>query len=574
MASLPDKFPYSAVINSLPKSSARAYDVGGSTRFMEAPLPPYIGPYRVVRKLGEGGMGAVFQAVQAPIERAVAVKTLHSSHARNEPMVARFLNEAKALGKLQHPNVVQVIDYGTSSDGTPYLVMEFLRGESLAKRLKTYNERRAVLPFLTVLHIGFQVADALSVAHASGIVHRDLKPDNLMLVPDAVAPGGERVKILDFGIAKLTDQDLRNVRTATHTIMGTPMYMSPEQCQGAGRVDAKTDVYSLGCLLYEALCGVPPFLGEGNGEIIAKHLFQEPVPIRTLASTVPAPIAGLVHRMLLKDKSQRPSMTKAADELGAIISGLSNSMPLFRTPATQSYDPDATMPRVAPPKTLGNARGQLGVLVEVIQQRWVPFGSLALIAVILLSVVGWNRAVLKQPSGIVSTERPKVAGRAVAHDKSQEQPSSVPPNQTGGAVEKSTSLVETPNPSTESKSPFTVPATDAKPESSNVADTPSGGRTKSTHLPNSTSGTSTFSVSISGADGETAKILRNCATSELKSVRGLPESYQVHMARSGALHVVAAPPQIYHTELHKCIRNGLKTLPVPSRVTLSIRSGH
>ncbi len=179
MASLPDKFPYSAVINSLPKSSARAYDVGGSTRFMEAPLPPYIGPYRVVRKLGEGGMGAVFQAVQAPIERAVAVKTLHSSHARNEPMVARFLNEAKALGKLQHPNVVQVIDYGTSSDGTPYLVMEFLRGESLAKRLKTYNERRAVLPFLTVLHIGFQVADALSVAHASGIVHRDLKPDKI-----------------------------------------------------------------------------------------------------------------------------------------------------------------------------------------------------------------------------------------------------------------------------------------------------------------------------------------------------------------------------------------------------------
>ena len=127
---------------------------------MDEPLPAYIGPYRVIRKLGEGGMGAVFEAVQQPIDRSVAVKTLHPSHARNERIVARFLNEAKALGKLQHPSVVQVIDYGTTPEGIAYLAMEFLRGESLARRLKTLNERRAVLPFQTTLQIGFQVADA------------------------------------------------------------------------------------------------------------------------------------------------------------------------------------------------------------------------------------------------------------------------------------------------------------------------------------------------------------------------------------------------------------------------------
>jgi serine/threonine protein kinase len=176
----------------------------------------------------------------------------------------------------------------------------------------------------------------------NGIVHRDLKPDNLMLVPDAVAPGGERVKILDFGIAKLTDKDIPSVKTETQAIMGTPMYMSPEQCQGAGRVDAKTDVYSLGCVLYEALSGVPPFLGEGNGEILAKHLFQEPVPLRAIVPAVSEPIAALVHRLLTKDKSGRPSMTQAADELGTLLAGISPVAPVLRTPISQPHDPEAT----------------------------------------------------------------------------------------------------------------------------------------------------------------------------------------------------------------------------------------
>ncbi len=140
---------------------------------METTLPEYIGPYRIIQKLGEGGMGAVFQAIQTPIERTVALKTLHLSHAGNKSMVARFLNEAKTLGKLQHPNVVQVIDYGTTSAGVAYLVMEFLRGETLSKRLKMRSQRRSSFPLLSILQLGFQVADALACAHANGIIHRD-----------------------------------------------------------------------------------------------------------------------------------------------------------------------------------------------------------------------------------------------------------------------------------------------------------------------------------------------------------------------------------------------------------------
>lgn len=536
---------------------------------MDAPLPDYIGPYRVLRKLGEGGMGAVFEAIQQPIERHVAVKTLHPSHARNERIVARFLNEAKALGKLQHPSVVQVIDYGTTTEGMAYLVMEFLKGESLARRLKTFNERRSVLPWHATLQIGFQVADALAVAHANGIVHRDLKPDNLMLVPDAVAPGGERVKILDFGIAKLTDKDIPSVKTETQAIMGTPMYMSPEQCQGAGRVDAKTDVYSLGCVLYEALSGVPPFLGEGNGEILAKHLFQEPVPLRAIVPAVSEPIAALVHRLLTKDKSGRPSMTQAADELGTLLAGISPVAPVLRTPISQPHDPEATRPWVAPPNTLSNARGQFSGLVSVLHRRWLPLGSVALVAIGLLSVMGWYRGRTKTHPDVAAgalraTERPDVS------IKSPGQPSADRPVQHVATEQKSTDPEPTQHSVPEAASQT---GTSGSPSSApNKASGSTGERSKSPH-PSPSTGSASFAVSVTGAAGASATVLRSCATSELKGARGLPDSYQVKLERSGALHVVDAPPQIFHTDLSKCIRNGLKTLPVPQSVTLSIRSG-
>lgn len=279
-----------------------------------------LGQYRVTRLIGEGGMGSVYEARHESLDRRVAIKTLHPSIAAQQSLVDRFFTEAKVLSKLEHPSIVQVSDFGTAPDGTIYLVMEFLRGESLGKRLGRLAQRGERIHLSSLLQIGWQVADALAIAHALGVVHRDIKPDNLMLVADPIAPGGERVKLLDFGIAKLSGASaVGGSRTATNALMGTPMYMSPEQCAGAGRVDDKTDVYSLGCVLYQALAGRPPFEAEGTGELIGMHLYHSPPTLSVLAPKLPGSIVQFVHRMLSKNKSERPDMSSIADRLGVLI---------------------------------------------------------------------------------------------------------------------------------------------------------------------------------------------------------------------------------------------------------------
>ena len=352
--------------------------------------PTSIGPYRIVRQLGEGGMGVVYEARQESLDRRVALKTLHPEYARNQESVTRFFNEAKVLSKLEHPSIVQVSDFGTAPDGTVYLVMEFLRGESLGHRLEELAARGERLSILTTLQIAWQVADVLAVAHAMGVVHRDLKPDNLMLVADPVAPSGERVKLLDFGIAKITkDRDRSGLKTDTQAVMGTPMYMSPEQCAGAGGVDAKSDVYSLGCVLYEALGGRPPFVADGGGRIIAMHLFQEPAPLLSLSPKTPTAVAELVHRLLTKDKRLRPNMSDAADDLGRLLSKLSGSGPVVRSHAPSSTDPDSTrvLRSASPSTTLGNSIGQHQGTTR--RQKVLLIGG-SMLAVLGAGVIAWR----------------------------------------------------------------------------------------------------------------------------------------------------------------------------------------
>lgn len=326
-------------------------------------------------------MGAVYEARQDPLERRVAIKILHPEYADNKETVARFFNEAKVLTRLEHPSLVQVSDFGNATDGTAYLVMEYLRGQSLGRRLSSEDGR---LPVVTVLQLGWQVADVLAVAHAQGVVHRDLKPDNLMLVADPIAPGGERVKVLDFGIAKLTGAADHGVaKTDTRAVMGTPVYMSPEQCGGAGGVDAKTDVYSLGCVLYEALAGRPPFVAEGAGQLIGMHLFQTPPSLISLAPKVPPQVAELVHHLLTKDKAQRPSMSDAADEIGQLLSKMSGGGAVVRSRSSASTDPDATRPSEILPRpftTLGQSTGQRGK--AGINNRLILAVSLAGLAIV------------------------------------------------------------------------------------------------------------------------------------------------------------------------------------------------
>ena len=211
-----------------------------------------IGNYVVKTKLGEGGMGSVYLAEHPAIGKKVALKVLHAEFAANQEVVARFFNEAKAVNDIQHPNIVDIVDYGVLAAGPSgeqmvYFIMEFLPGISLSDLIR----REAPLAPERALAISLQVADALSASHVKGIIHRDLKPDNIMLIQR----GRERdfVKLLDFGIAKLTGDQPGSRRTRTGIVMGTPAYMSPEQCEGRGNIDHRTDIYALGIVLYEMM---------------------------------------------------------------------------------------------------------------------------------------------------------------------------------------------------------------------------------------------------------------------------------------------------------------------------------
>jgi serine/threonine-protein kinase len=262
-----------------------------------------IGNYQIVQRLGEGGMAAVYLATHPELGRRVAVKVLNPDLARSDQMVQRFFNEARAASGIGHRGIVEVFDLGTLPSGAPYIVMEHLDGESLAERMT----RSGRLPLEVAAEIAGQAASVMVAAHARGIVHRDLKPDNLFLVPDPLFPGRELVKVLDFGIAKLAQRpaDRGEQRTRTGVILGTPRYMSPEQCRESRDVDHRTDVYSLGVVLYEMLAGAPPFVSGSWGELAHMHIGVMPPALKTHMPDVPANVADIVHRALEKDPAAR-----------------------------------------------------------------------------------------------------------------------------------------------------------------------------------------------------------------------------------------------------------------------------
>jgi eukaryotic-like serine/threonine-protein kinase len=274
--------------------------------------------YEVVSKIGQGGMGVVYLARHLFIDRSAALKVLHphlQPRVDNDPnLVGRFMNEARAANAIRHPNIIEVVDTGfLPRSGAPYLLMEYLEGESLGARLR--NMRR--LPLEMALQIAGQTASALSAAHDQGIVHRDLKPENIFLLP---RPGNvDLVKVLDFGIAKLRlDLAGQAVQTQPGTLVGTPRYMSPEQCRGTGEVDHRSDIYALGIILYEMLCGVPPFQGEGVGQLLAVHMTEPPPPLRVHASDIPRYIEEACLRALAKRPEDRfQSMREFRAALGS-----------------------------------------------------------------------------------------------------------------------------------------------------------------------------------------------------------------------------------------------------------------
>jgi serine/threonine-protein kinase len=322
-----------------------------------------IGQYRVLKKLGEGGMGAVYIAEHVLLGRKAAIKVLLPQLSAHQEIVNRFFNEARAATAISDPGIVQIFDFGYHTDGSAFIVMEFLEGETLDSRLR----RLGRLHPADAIRLIRQVASSLAAAHARGIIHRDLKPENIFLVVDKEVSGGERAKILDFGIAKLSDDHPGKVRTHTQAIMGTPMYMSPEQCRGAGQVDARSDVYALGCVLFHLLTGTVPFDGEGAGDIIAAHL-REPAPAPSSRAPGIAPeVDGVVLRCMAKTADQRfASMEELATVLGQLAG-------FVTTPPGPGYTGPLTPPPgahvAASPTTLSSVASQVSVSSDAVPPR-------------------------------------------------------------------------------------------------------------------------------------------------------------------------------------------------------------
>jgi hypothetical protein len=335
-----------------------------------------IGAYRVLQQIGEGGMGSVWIAEHITLGRRAALKVLHPAFSNRPDIVTRFFNEARAATAISDPGIVQIFDFGEHVDGSAYIVMELLDGEPLDRRLT----REGTLALHDALRLMRQVAGTLGAAHARGIVHRDLKPENVYIVRDPEVPGGERAKVLDFGIAKLVGDPGVGVKTQTAAVMGTPSFMSPEQCRGAGEVDQRSDVYALGCVLFALVTGRPPFQAAGVGDVIAMHL-REPAPAPSqLRPGIPPAFDQLVLRCLAKVPAQRfATAGELAIAMGALL-GSSPQVPAARTSYATAPEPTtlsaATGAGSAPP----TKRARVGLIsaiagLGVVTIAWVVIRS-------------------------------------------------------------------------------------------------------------------------------------------------------------------------------------------------------
>jgi serine/threonine-protein kinase len=291
-----------------------------------------VGEYRVLKKIGEGGMGSVYSAIQPVIGKRAAIKVLAQHIASNPELVRRFVDEARAVNKIGHPNIVDIFSFGWLPDKRHYFAMEFLDGQSLADRIKRGafqpDEARRLLR---------QICQALEAAHRQGIVHRDLKPDNIWIVQPQ--HGDSYAKLLDFGIAKLMGDADEGQRTQTGIVMGTPAYMSPEQCRGVN-VGRGTDIYALGMILYEMFAGKLPFQGS-FAELITHHLITVPDP-PSRHRPMPRALEQLIMRCVDKDPAQRP---QTAEVLGkALEAALSTAGDDAQTAAVLPVTPAAPEP--------------------------------------------------------------------------------------------------------------------------------------------------------------------------------------------------------------------------------------
>jgi serine/threonine protein kinase len=283
--------------------------------------------YRILRVIAEGGMGVVYEAQHAVVKRRFAVKFLRTDLADRRDLLTRFHREAQAAGALESENIAAAIDFGILADGTPYIVMEHLVGESLGSLLA----REGCLPLERAVDLCLQACRGMQAAHAAGIVHRDLKPENLFLCRRE--DGTDLVKVLDFGIAKLEQIELNSAATRTGTILGTPAYMSPEQARGDKSIDYRTDVYGLAAILFEMLSGKAPHPGDSHNAILHHIATQPAVSLRSVLPDLPTLLVDTVERALSCNRDQRHA---SVEELALALAPLAKREPW---PPPKTTDP-------------------------------------------------------------------------------------------------------------------------------------------------------------------------------------------------------------------------------------------
>ena len=313
--------------------------------------------YEIRAPLGKGGMGTVYRGWQLSVDREVAIKVIHPKLSDDRSAVKRFLREARLASRLSQPNIVNVYDFG-QSEGVLFLVMELLRGHTLTAEL---GQGRRLNPKRTIT-MASQLCDALEAAHAQGIVHRDLKPSNIVILDDP--PGRDLIKVLDFGLAKSLAQDSGSIVTNTDALLGTPLYMSPEQIEGKDS-DQRADLYSLGCILYEMLTGKPPFIDSAVSAVLARHMADTPAP---LPPHVPSRLRALIEALLAKKPEDR---VQTAGEIRRVLDDLRDT-PGMPTP------PQAWESISAPADTIPDVGD---ALAETHAATPVPASSVAISAV-------------------------------------------------------------------------------------------------------------------------------------------------------------------------------------------------
>ncbi len=330
-----------------------------------------LGNYRLVRVIGSGGMGTVYLAEHTRISRQAAIKILHPESSHAQESVDRFFAEARAASIIKHPGIIEILDCDFDERGFAFIVMEYLEGEALSAFLKRVGPLAGDPASLA--SIGTRIANAMAAAHERSILHRDLKPENVFL---AERPGGgpPAVKVLDFGIAKLIDHDLSPSRTRAGTLLGTPVYMSPEQCRG-GPLTAASDIYSLGCILFEMASGRPPFVKESIVEVLSAHLIEAPPLLSSLAPDAPEALVALVGEMLSKSAEERPpTMGEVEARLRAIGFGAPGaSAEAGLEPQGAAREPPATKTRALAPVALGIAAAlALSLAAAAAWRFWRP----------------------------------------------------------------------------------------------------------------------------------------------------------------------------------------------------------